>query len=103
MTLLAKTGAFDTGTGAVGTTVTLSGFGFSPKLVIFFTAGTTGGAAPGVVGQSLRRALGFAATATQRAGAGGFSLDGAATSSCSGIAAFDQALIWPAPSAAYDG
>jgi uncharacterized protein YjbI with pentapeptide repeats len=42
MALSAKVGAFNTGTGAVGTDVVVTGVGFLPKVIFFWTAGRTG-------------------------------------------------------------
>jgi hypothetical protein len=44
MALSAKVGSFDTGTGAVSSTVAVTGVGFTPKAVIFWWSGRTGSA-----------------------------------------------------------
>lgn len=44
MVLSATVGALDTGTGAIGTTVVVSGLGFQPKVIFFWWSGHTGSA-----------------------------------------------------------
>jgi hypothetical protein len=60
-----KVGSFSTGTGAIGTTVVVSGLGFQPKAIIFWWSGTTS-SVNAVTEQDHFHGFGFAVSPTDR-------------------------------------
>jgi len=65
MGMKAKVGSFNSGTGAVSSTVAVSGLGFQPKGIIFWWSGRSE-SSPTVGRQSHKRGVGFCAGATDR-------------------------------------
>lgn len=75
MTLQSRHGTFLTGTGAVGSTVVITGVGFTPTAIIFYWNGRTE-AIDTAGSQTHRRGMGFASSPTQRGVVSGISNDG---------------------------
>lgn len=65
MTLSAAAGSLNTGTGAIGTTVVVSGLGFQPKVVLFWWSGRTD-TVDAAGRANAKRGFGAAVTATDR-------------------------------------
>src|SRR3990172_7286522 len=65
MTFFSKAGAFNTGTAAAGNTVVVSDVGFTPKVVLFWWAGTPSGV-DAVQRLTHRRGFGVAVSPTDR-------------------------------------
>ena len=67
MTILAKVGSFNTGTGAAASTVAVTGVGFTPKaLILWWTKSTTTGSTDETVAGSINFGIGFVADTTHR-------------------------------------
>lgn len=80
-TFLSKVGSFNSGTGAVASTVVVTGVGFQPKAVVFWwTRSTTTGVIDEVLGGSMNIGVGFASGAANRNCAVSQSTDASATS-----------------------
>ena len=82
MAISAKVGAFNTGTGAVSTTVAVTSVGFQPKVLIFWWTGRT--ESTNAVGRrSVDLGVGTAISSIERWANSFYSLDAAATSDTS--------------------
>lgn len=75
--LFSKTFTFSVPTGAIGTTVAVTGFGFTPKAAILWWNGRT---ADGVAGGDAKEGVGFVVSTTSRTAATTHSDDAVATS-----------------------
>lgn len=65
MAFSCKVGAFNTGTGIVGTTIAITGFGFTPGLIFFFCSGRT--ETTDTAGRAdIKRGFGIAVSPTDR-------------------------------------
>jgi hypothetical protein len=88
VTLSAKVGAFTWTTGGVGTTFAESGFGFQPKVILFFWGGSNSGT-DAVGRRDVRRGFGVAKDTTNRWMVGSYSQDTPTTSVCDRFSATD--------------
>lgn len=79
MTLSSKVGSFSAGTGAVSSTIVITGVGFQPKAIIFWWSGRSE-AADTIGRASHYRGFGVAVSASDRRAVANSSIDAAATS-----------------------
>lgn len=104
MALSCKVGSFSSGTGAVSSTVAVTGVGFQPKVVLFWWSGRTE-STDTVGGASHRRGFGAASGASSRLVATTQSTDAAASGQTAGAFRTDAciATLSIAATAAIDG
>src|SRR3989304_340697 len=82
MAISTKVGAFNTGTGAVSTTVPVTGTGFQPKVVIFWWTGRT--ETTDAIGRlTMNLGMGVAISSTERWANSSYSLDASAAAETS--------------------
>lgn len=102
MTFFSAVGAFDSGTGIVGSTVVVSGLGFAPKLVLFWWSGRT--ESTDTAGAATHyRGFGAAVSATDRRCAASMSQNAAATMVAQHTQANDAVIYFFDNAGAVDG
>lgn len=79
MPVRSKVGTFLSGTGGAGSTVVISGLGFTPKAIIFWSSGKT---SSGVEANSIAHCTGFACTGIDNQCVAGSCMNAAATPTC---------------------
>lgn len=93
---------FGIGTGAVDSTVVVSGVGFTPKAIIFLWNGRTN-ATDAVGAQNIRPGIGFACGPTDRRSRSGFSQTGVGTTATGSTQRNDAPIVILAGAAGFDG
>lgn len=94
MTFLAKTGSFNTGTGAVASTVAITGLGFTPKAIMFWwSRSTTTGSTDAAGSATIEMGVGFASGASNRNCTVTNSLDNNASSKCRSLFKTDACVV----------
>lgn len=102
MALLHHGGSFVTGTGAIGTTVAVTGVGFTPIAIMFWAAGRNV-TSPPTLATSHQRGVGFATGIASRRCYGSFSSGSVATAVCTSGRRNDACVMTMTTGGSVDG